>query len=68
MIDIEISDDAVGVSTPFIDYMDMLFQEMGQVTTVLTKAQLKTKMLEAAERLNLDMKTQVKPFAHLVRR
>ena len=68
IITVEISDDDVGVSTPFSDYMELLLNEMGQVTTVLTKAQLRTKMLEASERLNLSMKSQVKPFANLVRR
>ena len=68
IVTVIITDESVGVSTPFSDYMEMLIQEMGQVTTVMTKAQLRAKMLEAAQRLDLNLKSQVKPWANLVKR
>jgi len=67
-VTVEITDEAVGVSTPLDAYMGLLLEEMDQVATIMTKAQLNKKMLEAAERLNLKMKAQVKPYASLVRR
>lgn len=68
IVTVTITDESVGVSTPFSDYMEMLIQEMGQVTTTMTKAQLRAKMLEAAQRLDLNLKSQVKPWANLVKR
>lgn len=68
IVTVSITDDSVGVSVPFADYMEMLIEEMGQVTTVMTKAQLRAKMLEAAQRLDLNLKSQVKPWANLVKR
>ena len=68
IVTVDITDDSIGVSVPFSDYMEMLIQEMVQVTTVMTKAQLRVKMLEAAQRLDLNLKSQVKPWANLVKR
>ena len=65
---VHIEDTAVGVSTPLSDYMDMLLEEMGSPATVMTQAGLKKKMLEAAEALNMKLKSQVTPWASLVKR
>lgn len=67
-ITIHITDDIVGVSIPFDDYMALLFEEMGQITTTMTKNGLKNKMMKAANALNMKMKSQIRPFAHLVKR
>jgi hypothetical protein len=65
---VHITDTAVGVSTPLSDYMEMLLEEMGSPATVMTQAGLRKKMLEAAESLNLKLKSQVTPWASLVKR
>jgi hypothetical protein len=68
IVTVHITDESVGVSTPFDDYMNLLFDEMGQVATVMSKEGLKKKMQLAAESLNLKLKSQVSPFANQVRR
>jgi hypothetical protein len=67
-VTVHITDTAVGVSTPLDEYMTMLLEEMGSPAAVMTKDGLRKKMLEAAESLNLKMKSNVTPWAAMVRR
>jgi hypothetical protein len=68
LVNVIINDDEVGVSVPFGDYMELLLGEMGQIATLMTKEQLRKKLLEAAERLEYKCKSQVKPWGYLVKR
>lgn len=68
VVTVFVNDEEVGVCVPFGDYMNMLVDEMGQVATLMTKEQLRKRLLEASERLEFKCKSQVKPWAYLVRR
>ena len=62
-VTVHITDAEVGVSTPLDAYFELLLEEMGSPAAVMTQAGLRKKLLEAAERLHLKMKTEVKPGA-----
>ena len=67
-VTVHITDESVGVSTLLGDYMEMLAEEMGNPTTLMTVSGMKKRMLEASYSLNEKMKSEVKPWANLVRR
>jgi hypothetical protein len=67
-VTVHINDDAVGVSTPLDEYMEMLLEEMGNPATLMTKDGLRKRMLEAATTLNVKMKSEIRPWAKLVKR
>lgn len=65
---VTIDDTAVGVSTPLENYLQMLVDEVGNPTTLLTKKTLLERMKLASTEVELKMKRQVAPYAYLVRR
>lgn len=65
---VTIDDAAVGVSTPLENYLQMLVDEIGNPTTLLTKKALLERIKLASADVELKMKRQVAPYAHLVRR